>query len=295
MKPTQARRTTWNTDTGPYALVPVWVLGAVRSNAALRVYVALVSFASWNDRGEYTCWPSKAAIGRRAGADGKPLGAEAVRAGLAELERLNIIAREQRVTAAGQGSNLYRIAVAVTPAEDEGAPSENGQAPSPQNQEGPLPAKAAPEVTQVERTNDLTSGPPTPVRVDGRDGPLDALCDVCGIEAGSPRVAEAAKVLNAPKVGLRRVAWDHEVARGARIGADRNLWELDLVALIRERAFMYRDVFGDDVECTPTALRKWWVDLPSRFRKKRAGGAQGALEVAREELRRIDGERGRAA
>jgi hypothetical protein len=129
---------------------------------------------------------------------------------------------------------------------------------------------------------------PALVKIEGRNLPLDAICEVTGIQYGSPRLGGAVAALNGThnKPGIRQLAWEEIIGAGlpVRFAAPEHL-ETAICDLIRERAAQYERRFSDDVELTPTALLKWWVDLPHMARR----GDPDTLdtyEIAADELRR---------
>lgn len=138
-------------------------------------------------------------------------------------------------------------------------------------------------------------GPPDIVLVDGQNVALNELCDACGIDRASPRLAQAVVALNGrvpkagelPEPGIRHLAWQ-EVERWAEAGAmpdrldelreDPAAWMVGLATMIRRKAARYR-VTMPGAMLTPKALRDWWLDL------ERQGAGDGGLSA--EEIERF--------
>lgn len=86
-------------DFGPFAIVPAWLLQRVTGHVALRVYIALGTFAG-NGR---ECWPSRATLAARAGID-----EAGVKRALRQLDEAGAIRRVARFHGDGaQRSNGY--------------------------------------------------------------------------------------------------------------------------------------------------------------------------------------------
>lgn len=92
------------TDTGPFAMVPAWVLEHPElGDRAVRVYAALARFAD-NDTG--SSWPSRATLAERCGG----CSVDSVDRALRQLRDLGAITVERRRTAEGDpDTSLYTI------------------------------------------------------------------------------------------------------------------------------------------------------------------------------------------
>lgn len=102
------RSHTVRTDTGPFAIVPLWLLDAINAHkpggmgSALAVYVALHRWADY-DTGE--CWPSHKRIGDAAG-----ISASTVKAALRLLRDIGAVSWVSTTTDDGDpGPNLYTV------------------------------------------------------------------------------------------------------------------------------------------------------------------------------------------
>lgn len=119
-----------------------------------------------------------------------------------------------------------------------------------------------------------TDGPPKIVQVNGRNEPLDALCEECGIRVDmpDPLITQAVAALNGRKGagdGIVHLFWA-EAARWAdehdrpdflaSCHEDPATFAAMLTRQIREKADRYRSQMGD-AKLTPTALRRWWFNL----------------------------------
>lgn len=112
---------------------------------------------------------------------------------------------------------------------------------------------------------------PAVALIDGRNLPLDALLEECGIDPGSPRVGQAVAALNGRKKepGIRHLFWEEaqrwatehdELDRLASLRADPEQFARALEAAIRRKAGKYRETLHG-ATMSPPALRNWWLDL----------------------------------
>lgn len=136
----------------------------------------------------------------------------------------------------------------------------------------------------------MTSTPPTAVRVQGRDLVYDAVAVACGIQKGSPRAKGIPAALNGDD-GIRAQAW-REVQD--TIGQDRpsvepEAYERWLAREVEVRAALYRQKMPGAM-LTPSALKKWWLDLPSMGTPSKHGTAEDALAIATAARRAARGE-----
>lgn len=124
---------THRSESGPFTIIPEWVLDAPISDRAVRLYGVLRRYA--DDVGK--CWPSRAAL-----ADRLTCSADSIDRALAELDDLGAIRRQPRADDRGQTSNLYWIKVS--------APT---RPPLGTGAEGPLGTGAARNESHDEREN----------------------------------------------------------------------------------------------------------------------------------------------
>jgi hypothetical protein len=263
---TQGRTTR---DTGPWALVPEWVLDADISDRAVRLYALLGRYAD----GEGESYPGRKTL------------AERLRCSLNSLDRAG-----QELVAAGaldvtprkrddgsQASNLYTLR--STPPVGRGGPTDG---------EGGSRTGGEPRTRTTRNESATTStevaapGVPPSVRVDGRNLVMDAVANECGVDQASPRYREVVAAVNGTRgrPGIRALAW-RDLAEYRLEGAD---LERAIVRLVIARAEQYRGAMSGAM-LTPPALAKWWVDLPKMATT--GGDAIEALRVAEDELRKM--------
>lgn len=90
-------------DTGRFALVPEWLLLTSASDAAIRVYAIMA--ARWADRGDNTCWPSRATIAATVGCS-----VDKIDRAIGQLVKVGAIEVIHRANETGaQTSNGYRL------------------------------------------------------------------------------------------------------------------------------------------------------------------------------------------
>jgi hypothetical protein len=108
------------TDTGPFALVPVWVLEMGLSGSELAVYVSLRSFA---DASGDSCYPLTKTIAERAG-----VAAGTVRNVVSKLRKLGMVATRERRRSDGSTAGLQYLLTNVRPPSSDGdrGPSSGG-------------------------------------------------------------------------------------------------------------------------------------------------------------------------
>ena len=141
----------------------------------------------------------------------------------------------------------------------------------------------------------LRSVTPSRVLIDGRDLPFDALSEECAVGERSPRAKEVAVALAGSRgsPGIREQAWRQVVELADVVEPpDAETFERMLAAEIRRRAVTYRQKMPG-ATLSPTALAKWWTDLPS-LPPARTGRAQGSSRegaiVAEAAIRRARGQ-----
>lgn len=146
----------------------------------------------------------------------------------------------------------------------------------------------------VEPTVQLHGDPPPIVLVDGRNLPLDALADECGIDPDSPRLRQAVAALNGArgKDGIKHLFWreacrwveEHAqdapdaAERFAALREDPEKFAAALERGIRRKASLYRERLPG-ATLTPTALLSWWLDV-----ERQPGRSDGAMTP--DEMRR---------
>lgn len=200
-----------------------------------------------------------------------------VKEAIRSLEAIGLVEQQRR----GLGlSNLYLIH------DPESASSEVDEA---EIQEVQIPTRAVAVGVKTELIRpgapDVAPEPPGIKKVDGRNLPLDALLEVCGIDPASGRsVAQAAFALNGRKNASGKLSqqgithlfwveverWDTERARldstdqlpsvRKRFHVEPEKYAEALARQIRIKAARYRARL-DGAILTPTALAKWWLDL----------------------------------
>lgn len=118
---------------------------------------------------------------------------------------------------------------------------------------------------------------PSITRPDGRDPVFDALSRECDADpdARGGEIAAAEKKI----ARLTWGSWDEAARIGYYAAGGEDSWGEFLAGEVVRRAALYRRGFGDDVECTPTALAKWWNDVESRAERAQRRGLT-ASEIA---------------
>lgn len=187
---------TARSDTGPFSILPEWVLSAPVSDRAVRLYAWLSRYAD-NQSGE--CWPSRKRLADQLGCSLSSLDRAKD-----ELVSVGALTVTVRVGEDGQKSNLYtvrRIQGAVT----------GDATPLVTVGEDPLVTGAA--LTIPKRELDLDKQKRQPRRVD----PLfDAIIEACGIDAGS-LTPSARGAANKARAELAAVGADPESIRSAAV------------------------------------------------------------------------------
>lgn len=147
-------------DIGPFALVPTWLIQVCDSAPALRVYVALASFAG----ADRTCWPSRKTIGERAGIDSE----DVVKRALRTLDRLGAITRRDQYLDGRQTTNVYVVHL-ISPA-DRGGDAADSAIPG--GGDKPSPHEGGRDVTPIEQTS---RNRPDSLSTGRGDEPVDPL------------------------------------------------------------------------------------------------------------------------
>ena len=115
--------------------------------------------------------------------------------------------------------------------------------------------------------------PPRVTLIEKRNLAHDAIAEECSIASVSDRHREIGTALNGTKSrpGIRAILWaeavddQHLVADPAIFGGGEP-WERALATEVRVRATQYRQRLPAGTLLTPTALWKWWADLPGMAR-----------------------------
>jgi Winged helix-turn-helix DNA-binding len=270
----------FGSKTGPVAGVPTWIIGRVRPRS-LEVFCILagevVSYK--DDEGEI----SKAKLAERLGISTSTL-EEAIR----DLVAVGVV--EKRVRKSGDGGHLPNAYVIdITHPDSRGEGSEIGGGGVRES----VPPSLQSLTSQIEVTpqDGVTSAtrPPKVVRIEGRDLAFDAVQDVCGIREGSPRARGIPAALNGDD-GIRAQAWRELTATGPPFemeGDQSPRFERQLAIEIRARGILYRQKMPG-IALTPSALKKWWTDLPTLPdpRDGRSGSGADAVRIADEVLQR---------
>lgn len=131
--------------------------------------------------------------------------------------------------------------------------------------------------------------PPPIVKIDGRNLPLDALADACGIDPGSPRFIQVPVALNGRThkttgelltPGITHLFWkeasrwanEHgEVERLLSLHGEPEQYAQALARGITRKAEVYRAKLNG-ATMSPSSLRDWWLDLERQPTGARQGG-----------------------
>lgn len=267
-------------QTTQFALIPEWVLCNLELNAtAIRVY-GLLERHTDPDR---KAFPSQKRLSEMSG-----LGLETVRRALRSLEECGAIATERRLRKDGSNtSNAYFL-----PRDPpRGYPLKNEGGSSPKNEGGIL--EREPAVTKKETPSESLAVQglfelPKLSLIEGKNLGYDALQEVCKIHARSPRLKEIPVALNGTRnsktPGIRQQFWDEVNDALMGTGFTCEEFERALAAAIRTRASVYQRVMPE-AALTPTALVKWWTDLPGMLRERDNGSLHSRLSREVERLK----------
>lgn len=254
-----------------FTMIPTALLLDVEiSSNALRVYALFQHFA-WRPDDE---WPGQDGLAALAQVNEKTL-----RAAVKELVALGLVETKRR----GLGrTNTYTL---LTPRSPAGiSRSGSGDSPVPERSPTTDPSTSLRSSSKTgepkgsppddRRGLPAEDDPPKLVRIDGRDVALDTLCRVCGIEDGSPRLAEATTALNGRtrprEPGIRHFVWrdlrryaiahGREEELGRLLGENPDIFVGAVAKAIEKKAEIYRSTMHGAI-LTPGALRKWWFDV----------------------------------
>lgn len=263
----RTRRDAVRTDTGPFALIPEWVLDAEISDRAVRLYAVLGRYA--DNAGE--SHPSRTTLAKRV-----QCSRDSIDRAIRELEGVGALSAEPRYEDDEEGgrrqtSNLYTILrlPGRTVAEGGGgtpaAPPSRTAAAQNENQVEREPVEREKTLAPAAREYDPLKGQ----KIDGRNLPWDALVE----ETQADEKAEAGRIAAALKK-IRELAVAE--SRGWPTAKDAELYEKLIAFEIRRRAELYRQRWPR-IDLTPTALAAQWArvttDQPGR-------SSQDAYEIA---------------
>lgn len=121
------------------------------------------------------------------------------------------------------------------------------------------------------------------MKIDGQNLPHNALAQACGINPSGGQAGQLAAALNGAKsvpVGIRQQFW-REGNDGARKAWAEfpEVFEQGLARVIPERAKLYRAKMPAGSMLTPTALARYWTDLPTMASAQRKRDGLSAAEV----------------
>jgi hypothetical protein len=270
-------------------LVMSWVLRNSPEKWGRRLVLLAIADHANDDGTE--CWASVATLAHKT-----RMSERQVRTCLRELEQSGAIVETGRTS---RGTHNYTV-IMVSAEGGEIRPPENLAGAKSDAEGGEIRpkggAKSAPEPSLDPSGPVLAAAnPPEAIKIDGRNLPYDVLAEVCGIEEGSPRARSIPAALNGSREvgpGIRRLVWERapgdettivgglkrswahpDLKPGARDGIRRE-FEHAVAVEIRHRAKLYGERFSADVEMTPTALAKWFLDL-GRKRSRPASDKAG--------------------
>jgi Helix-turn-helix domain len=253
-------------DTGPFAMLPEWVLDADISDRAVRLYTILALHA---DRNDGTSFPRRRTLARRLSCS-----VDSVDRAVKELLGIRALQREHRMEdPAGdrrQTSNLWTVARVRHPGRtgaaggvgsDAAPPGRTDAAPETITTKEPEPEEL--DLAPTAREYDPLKG----TKINGRNLPWDALVEVTQAD----QAVEKGKLAKALKLIRGYVVETH----AEQAFADERGEQL-IASQIRARARLYRSRWPT-IELTPTALANNWsrVTAPSP-----GGDLDSALEAA---------------
>lgn len=240
---------------------------------ALAVYVALTEAA--NRRGGASArdgfTATRADIAEAAGVSADTLDRYA-----SDLAKIGLLAIERRRVEGVNLPNIWRLLEPV-PVPPLAAPVRPGggrvgaalKAKKETKGLEKTPGGGAPD-PEVDSVLDVEKPPPIR-KIDGRNLPLDALAEECGLDPDSPRYRQAVAALNGDvgTVGIKHLFWreayrwgeeNDQLDRLAEVQADPERWANTLERGIHRKAALYRERMPG-ATLSPTALRDWWLDL----------------------------------
>jgi Helix-turn-helix domain len=268
-------------DTGPFAIIPEWVLDAPMTDRAVRLYAVLARYADQDGK----AFPSRRTLARRL-----KCSLDSLDRARRELEKIGALATEPRQDERGQTTNLY-VLLSVPPPLGTGREDPLGT-----DAEDPLGTGREQNDNQGEReplnentiaadaalaTSDGTGYDPLKgTRIDGRNLPFDALVRVTQADE---RV-EGSKLGKALKTIRKLVVEDYAIDNAMDL-ADPAATEAFIADRIMRRAALYRSRWPN-VELTPTALASNWTRVTTgdgRSAAEAVDVAQHAIDQARGE------------
>jgi len=278
-----------------WTTIPNVILDLDISPVAFRVYVLFLRYAYLPD----DKWPGQDEFAKQI-----PCSERTLREALRELETAGLLETRRR----GLGkTNSYVLLAPETAAKSDGSRAAESAAPEPADSADPsMPlkeskSKGVASATPLRRGSNSSGeerppgSPPKVAKVDGKNLPLDALCEVCGVDPRGPRLQEAIVALNGRlhrttgrplSEGMTHLFWREASDWAAEHGEADRLAAIEpteyaraLERAIRRKAERYRERH-DGVEMSPSALLRWWFDLEKERPARRRAGMT-ADEMAR--------------
>lgn len=233
------------TDTGPFTIIPEWLLDEEISDRAVRLYAVLGRYADKAGRS----WPSRKRLAERLGCSVNSL--DRARA---ELEEIGALVTEQRYTDEGvPTTNLYVLRRGIPTDAGRGIPVA-GETDTPTAGEGnDNQGEREPSERETHGELALAYDPMKGKQIGGRNLPWDALVE----ETGADERAEKGRIARSLKTIRRICAADYNLDANAELG------ESFIASEIRVRARLYRERWPD-VELTPSALAANWSRVTTR-------------------------------
>lgn len=181
----------------------------------------------------------------------------------AEIAALFSPAEIQRVN-----ENVHPPILSDSPAESQHS------APYIGNRKETLEGAKAP--TLARQPGEVDPDEPPPIVLSGtRNVPIDVLAEVCGVKQRSPQMKQVVTAMNGPsgdRSGIRHLFWHElcewaaahgETSRLATLYDEPERFAEVLADGIRKKAARYMQTMHGAM-LTPTALRKWWLDIENR-------------------------------
>ena len=263
--------------------VTTWVYRHSEERLGRRL-VLLVLADHANDDGS-GAWPSVETISEKA------------RLSRSQTQRcLRALESEGAVEKAGKsraGTTIYNVIMTPEGGPQYEAPEQEGGRKSDEN-EGVNAARSVLEPPIAVTTDVVTdaSEPPKVVLVGGKNLGYDVLGAMCRIKPGSPRAREIPVALKSI-----REQWWSEVSASVGVYPSGDPWvdpeqrERQFATDISARAILYKQKLPG-ATMTPTALAKWWTDLPDMeiARDGRSGSALDIVDDVDAAVRRARGE-----
>ena len=224
-----------------------------------------------NERGG-SCFPTHTQLKDETG-----LGRSTVIAALGTLEEKGYLVRKQGGGRRPGGNGKATEYTATVPLLDGSSPDTVQEVDANSPAHGHQDVNTQDDISREPNgslANSPSEHPPKAIKVSGRNLPFDALAEVCGLDPGGGQKGAITAALNGRKsageAGIREQHWRECVAWAEANGrpdvleqAGGERYERKLADAVRERARLYAERMPEGTLLTPTALRKWWTDLPS--------------------------------